>query len=311
MIDSIAGNGPVSSVVWQEVFMENLQGKVAFVTGAASGLGLVMARSLYRAGMHLVLTDIEQSALDTVRPEFEGMGDVITRQLDVMDRDDMESAARAAEQAFGKVHVVCNNAGVAFSGSTETLGYSDWDWVLGVNLQGVINGVVTFVNRMLSHGEGGHFVNTSSMAGLVPVPGLAIYNTSKYALVGMSEAMHLDLAHLNIGVSVLCPGVVSTNLPNSQRNRPVSLATDNKVVATTGNPVSDSRTKRLQELMGIVIEPEIVGDMVRHAIETNELYILTHPELQEMVELRMDSIRQASSKWESFIRDWKVNPTSG
>ncbi|MEO1912428.1 MAG: SDR family NAD(P)-dependent oxidoreductase, partial [Myxococcales bacterium] len=157
--------------------MKDIVGKVAFVTGGASGIGLAMARSFSAAGMKVVITDIEQAALDHVKDEFASSAEVILLKLDVTDRDAMEQAAQETEAAFGKVHVVCNNAGVSVGGRVDKMSGKDWDWVMGVNLGGVINGVQTFLGRIKAHGEGGHFVNTASMAGVMPIPGGSIYTT--------------------------------------------------------------------------------------------------------------------------------------
>ena len=170
--------------------MQDVAGKVAFVTGGASGMGLAMARSFSAAGMKVVIADIEQAALDAVADEFAASNaDVLALQLDVTDRAAMQRAAEATIDAFGKVHVVCNNAGVAVGGGVDAMSYEDWDWVMNVNLDGVVNGVQTFVDLIKSHGEGGHFVNTASMAGHLAFGGLGVYNTTKFAVVGMSEAM--------------------------------------------------------------------------------------------------------------------------
>ncbi|MEZ5557387.1 MAG: SDR family NAD(P)-dependent oxidoreductase [Pseudomonadales bacterium] len=198
--------------------MKDVAGKVAFVTGGASGMGLAMVRSFAAAGMKVVAADVERAALTSVEREFaDSNAQILTVQVDVTDRAAMERAADAAEDAFGSVHLVCNNAGVAVGGAIEEMSYADWDWVLNVNLTGVVNGVQTFVRRMVEHGEGGHFVNTASMAGHIAVPRLAVYNTSKFAVVGLSEAMRIDLAPHHIGVSVLCPGVVNTRIFSSGR----------------------------------------------------------------------------------------------
>jgi NADP-dependent 3-hydroxy acid dehydrogenase YdfG len=191
--------------------MRDVEGKVAFITGGASGMGLAMARSFAAAGMKVAITDIEQAALDRVAPEFAASNaDFITLAVDVTDRTAMARAADATEAAFGKVHVVCNNAGVAVGGPIDQMSYQDWDWVTRVNLDGVVNGIQTFIDRMKAHGEGGHFVNTASMAGHLALRGLSVYTATKFAVVGISETMRQDLEPHGIGVSVLCPGVVRT-----------------------------------------------------------------------------------------------------
>ncbi len=283
--------------------MQEVAGKVAFITGGASGLGLAMARAFTGAGMKVAIADIEQSALDAVADEFAGSNaEVITLKVDVSDRDAMEAAAVKTEQAFGNVHVVCNNAGVAVGGSIEDMSYQDWDWVMKVNTDGVINGVQTFVNRMLEHGEGGHFINTASMAGHMAVPGLSVYNMSKFAVVGLSEAMRADLADKGVGVSVLCPGVVSTRIFESGRNRPDHLAaeTDTASVLLTSDVTDDERAERLKELLDNALEPSQVGDMVLQALLNDDFYIFTHPELKEAVTLRGEEISNAFQRWDDF-----------
>ena len=156
--------------------MRDVTGKVAFITGGASGMGLAMARSFARAGMKVVIADIEQTALDAITAEFEASNaEFLPLRLDVTDRAAVEDAAAAAEARFEKVHVVCNNAGVVVGGPIDQMAYNDWDWVTGVNIDGVVNGIQTFTERMKAHGEGGHFVNTASMAGHISIPGLSIY----------------------------------------------------------------------------------------------------------------------------------------
>lgn len=283
--------------------MKDVAGKVAFVTGGASGMGLAMVRAFAAAGMKVAVADIERTALDRVAEEFAGgNSEVITLQLDVTDRDAMEQAADATEKAFGKVHVVCNNAGVAVGGPVDEMSYADWDWVLGVNVNGVVNGVQTFARRIESHGEGGHFVNTASMAGHLAVPGLAVYGASKFAVVGLSEVMRLDLAPKGIGVSVLCPGVVKTNIFDSGRNRPAALAGERDTAARllTGDGSEAEREARLAELLANALDPAAVGDMVLHAILTDEFYVFTHPELAEFAGSRQAEIAAAFDRWRAY-----------
>ena len=274
--------------------MKDIAGKVAFVTGGASGIGLAMARSFSAAGMKVAITDIEQAALDRVKDEFASSNaEVITLKLDVTDRDAMEQAARETESAFGKVHVVCNNAGVSVGGRVDKMNYKDWDWVMGVNLDGVINGVQTFVHRIKAHGEGGHFVNTASMAGQMPIPGGSIYTTSKFAVVGMSEVMHTDLARYNIGVSVLCPGGVFTNVGKSGRNRPANLRRETDNTRLNLGKLSET-------VMEDMLEAAVIGDMVLEAILADDLYIFSHPHLKPIVDARTAAIDESFARWSQY-----------
>ncbi|MEM7017124.1 MAG: SDR family NAD(P)-dependent oxidoreductase [Pseudomonadota bacterium] len=282
--------------------MKDVEGKVAFITGAASGMGLAMARSFSKAGMKVVIADIEQSALDTVKAEFDASGaETMTIKVDVMERDAMEAAAEATEAHFGKVHVLVNNAGVGIGGTIDKMSYQDWDWVLGVNLDGVVNGLQAFVNRIQKHGEGGHIVNTASMAGHIIVPGLGVYTATKFAVVGISETMHVELKSQNIGVSVLCPGVVNTNIFNSGRNRPEDMQAETDTADLTrsigGEIPSD---ERMAQIRNAALDPAVVGGMVLDAIIQNDLYIFTHPEMQNMVDMRSDQIRESFDRWRQY-----------
>ena len=278
--------------------MQEVAGKTAFITGGASGLGLAMARSFTGAGMKVVIADIQDDALAAAKQEFtESNADVITIKVDVTDRQALEAAAEEAEAAFEKIHVVCNNAGVAISGNIKDHTYKDWDWLMGVNVDGVINGVQVFTNRILSHGEGGHIVNTSSMAGHLPIGGLSVYNLSKYAVLGLSEAMAQDLAELNVGVSVLCPGFVNTNIFTSERNRPTNLGGSEASVFTLHEDAEE--TVDFKDM----VQPELIGEMVLHAIQNNELYIFSHPEFRESVTERMQTILGAFDRWADYRAD--------
>ena len=164
--------------------MDNLEGKVAFITGGASGIGLGMARVFHSAGMKVIIADIRQDSLESALQSFKGdTANIHTLRLDVTDRKAFENAAQEAERIFGKVHILCNNAGIYLYGPIQKATYEDWDWILNVNLGGVINGIQTFVHRIMSHGEGGHIVNTSSISGIFVAGGTGIYNTSKFAVV--------------------------------------------------------------------------------------------------------------------------------
>ncbi|MYA17524.1 MAG: SDR family NAD(P)-dependent oxidoreductase [Gammaproteobacteria bacterium] len=278
--------------------MHHLAGKTAFITGGASGIGLAMARSFSTAGMKVVVADIEREALGRVQGDFEASNaEFLTLEVDVTDRDAMEAAAVATESRFGNVHVVCNNAGVALGGPVDEMTYDDWDWILGVNIMGVVNGIRTFVDRLKAHGEGGHFVNTASMAGHVSIPGLSVYTASKFAVVGISETMRADLVAHNIGVSVLCPGMVDTNILASGRNRPKEFSGTRHWEETLGDEERDAINENVRASM---IEPALVGDMVLHAIRTDEFYVFTHPGIEPMVEMRGTEIAGAFARWREY-----------
>ena len=276
--------------------MKTLEGKVAFVTGGASGLGLAMVRAFLRAGMKVCAADIEDAALARVRAEFAGNNAFIALKLDVTDRSAMALAADDTERAFGKVHVLCNNAGVVVNGRIDSLNYKDWDWVMGMNLGGVVNGLHTFIERIKRHGEGGHIVNTASIAGQIALQGLTVYNATKYAVVGISETIRQELAPLNIGVSVLCPGIVTTGIGDSDRNRPGDL----KAERTALKAVSDIPVPPMDALLLRPLDPATVGDMVVAAIKNDDAYIFTHPELKTMVEARFQQIAAGFDRWEAY-----------
>ena len=281
--------------------MRDVLGKTAFITGGASGMGLAMARSFAAAGMKVVIADIEQAALDAVTEEFEASNaEFLALRLDVTDRDAFRDAADAAEERFQRVHVVCNNAGVAVSGPIDTMTYKDWDWVTTVNYDGVVNGIVTFAERIKAHGEGGHFVNTASMAGHVALPGMSVYTATKYAVVGISETMRADLLPHNIGVSVLCPGVVNTNIFTGSRNRPEEFAGEGAAEALLADVPADQRDARIEELRASALDPAIVGDMVLHAITDDEFYIFTHPEIEPMTDVRKNEMVDAFEYWRKY-----------
>ncbi len=286
--------------------MKDVAGKVAFVTGGASGLGLAMARSFSAAGMKVAIADIEDSALDAVRHEFaETNATVIAMKVDVSDRDAMTEAAQETFRTLGNVHVVCNNAGVAVGGNISDMTYRDWDWVTRVNLDGVVNGVMTFVNHIKGHGEGGHFVNTASMAGQIGIGGMSVYNMTKFAVVGMSESMRADLAPFNIGTSVLCPGFVATQIFSSQRNRPEKfggVSARSAIVADSSNAAS-----QIAAMMANALDPAIIGDMVLHAITTNEFYILSHPEFKPAVANRSRELDESFDRWAEYRRQHNID----
>ena len=240
-------------------------------------MGLAMGKIFAQQGMNIVLTDIEEGALDDAIAGFDAGAKVHGIVLDVADRANWTAAADEAERVFGKVHVLCNNAGVATGGVMHESSYEDWDWVLGVNLGGVVNGITTFIPRIKAHGEGGHIVNTASMAGFV-ANAAGIYSTSKFAVVGLSEALRPDLAPHNIGVSVLCPAFVATNIYASVRNRPEDL--------THGPGMDPAETAINKQMIGEGIPPEQVAQCVLAGVQSNSLYMFPHPEFSPVAEER-------------------------
>jgi NAD(P)-dependent dehydrogenase (short-subunit alcohol dehydrogenase family) len=251
--------------------MQDLPGKTAFVTGGASGIGLGIAKALLGAGMNVVIADIRQDHLDAAVAEMAGGERVLAVRLDVTDRADFTRAADAAEARFGKLHLLVNNAGVAVVGPTELATFADWDWVMGVNLGGVINGVTTMLPRILSHGEGGHIVNTSSMSGMVPVGGTTIYSTAKAAVLTMMETMRPELESRGVICSAFCPGAVQSNIANAGETRPAELA-------DSGYAEADKRRRDGGQFFHLYMTKEEVGERVLEGILNDELYILTHAE---------------------------------
>jgi NAD(P)-dependent dehydrogenase (short-subunit alcohol dehydrogenase family) len=265
--------------------MEDVKGKVAFITGGGSGIGLGMAGAFIRTGMRVVIADIRPDHLEQAARLLEAGGAVHAIQLDVTDRDAMSRAADETERVFGKVHVLCNNAGIAATGPMKLATYSDWDWTVSVNLGGVINGVQTFLPRILAHGEGGHIVNTSSMSGILPHAGAGLYITTKFAVVGMSEALRSELTVENVGVSVLCPGPVQTNIAECGRTRPAHLA-------DTGYGESD-KNRQQHSVSPLYMDAAKVGDRVLEGIKRNDLYIFTHSEFREGIRSRCEAVMAA------------------
>lgn len=263
--------------------MERLEGRVAVITGGASGIGLATARLLAREGMKLVLADIEQKTLDAAVAEFESDGvEVIGVRTDVSVRAQVQALAEAAWSRFGAVHILFNNAGVAVYGPVQEMTHEDWEWAINVNLWGVIHGVETFVPRMLEQGEEGHVISTASFAGLVPNSGLGVYCVTKYGVVALSECLYRDLRGTGLSASVLCPMLVRTQIQDSARNRPEELG---------GSARARKRNQDEQEaLQGRVLEAPEVAERVLRAIRRKELYIITHDESREFVRRRFERI---------------------
>ena len=259
--------------------MQNLPGKTAFVTGGASGIGLGIAKALLGAGMNVVIADIREDHLTAATAELGAAERVLALKLDVTDRAAYARAADAAEARFRTIHVLCNNAGVGVVGPTELATFADWDWVLGVNLGGTVNGIVILLPRILRHGEGGHIVNTASMSGLVPHPGATLYGTSKGAVVHMIECMRGELEPHGIICSAFCPGAVQSNIAEAGKTRPAALA-------DTGYAETDKRRQQGGNFFHLYRTKEEVGQRVLRGILNDELYIMTHSEFRQGVEDR-------------------------
>lgn len=268
--------------------MKEFAGKTAFITGGASGIGLGMAKAFAAAGMQVAIADIRKDHLDEAMDYFKGTGKRIHPMiLDVADRAAMARAASEAEEVFGPVHVLCNNAGINIICPLDQAGFEDWDWLINVNLGGVINGLVAFIPRFKAHGQGGHIVNTSSIAGIVAGPGSGIYSATKFAIRGLSESLRYDLAPYNIGVSVLCPGTVATNLHQSEENRP------ERYEAMADDAVRERRSVTgtlFKQVLPTGMAPEEVGEKVLRGIRSNDFYILPHPEFKEEFQESFDEI---------------------
>jgi NAD(P)-dependent dehydrogenase (short-subunit alcohol dehydrogenase family) len=259
----------------------DFKGRTAVVTGGASGIGRALLRRFAREGANVVVADLDEAGATAVAAEAQALGvKALAVRTDVTDLTQVQALAGRAFETFGGVHVLCNNAGVAAWGGLETATHHDWQWVLGVNLWGVIHGIEAFVPRMIARGEPGHIVNTASMAGLIASKGLGVYNTSKYAVVGLSETLAKDLRPHRIGVSVLCPMGVETRIRDSERNRPAALRNE----AAAAAPV---------ELMGRYLGPDVVADMVLAAIRANELYVITHDEGLEPLRRRFERMERS------------------
>lgn len=274
--------------------MENVAGKVAFVTGGASGIGLGIAKAFSNAGMKVVIADSRQEPLDEAIAWFkENGGEVTPVRLDVTDRDAYIKAADDTEARYGKIHILVNNAGVASGGRLEDITFKDWDFSIGVNITGVTNGLVIMLPRILKHGEGGHIVSTASTAGLMAVNGCIIYNTTKYAVCGMMETLAADLDGTNVGASVLIPGPTTTNLgQSSSANRPAHLQNENQQPMPP--PVDEDGKPRMPMFdTNLFMDPVETGQRVLRGIKRNDIWIHTHPEFKNGYIARQEALIRA------------------
>jgi len=268
--------------------MEQLEGKVAVVTGAASGIGFALAKAFLAEGMKVAMGDIEKSALDAAAEELrDGGGDVLAVTLDVAVADEVDRFRDVVLDNYGAVHVICNNAGVGSGGVLWELSDAQWQWVVGVDLFGVVNGIRAFVPHLVAQNEG-HVVNTASIAGMTSTPGMGPYNASKHAVVTISETLFHELRMFgapNVGVSVLCPGFVRTRIAESDRNAPAELRS-----FASGDPQAEGMRSVIQAMIDSGIEPDEVARQVLDAIKNRRFYIFTHPESINWMRARFDAI---------------------
>jgi NAD(P)-dependent dehydrogenase (short-subunit alcohol dehydrogenase family) len=273
--------------------LARVEGRTAFVTGGSSGIGLGIAQALSAAGMKVVFTYKSQAHRDAALATFPaGNPGVHAIHLDTTDREGMVRAAAEAQQVFGNVHLLVNNAGVGLPALLSNVSWQDWDWAMDVNINGVFNGIRTFLPHMLAHGEGAHIVTTASSAGIVAGT-LGVYATTKFAVVGMMESLRTEMEGRNIGVSVFCPGLVRSSIFDSERNRPAAHGTARAPVRPPplkpGAPPID--------LMAAAMDPMDAGRLVLEGIRRNDLYILTHPEFHPVV------LERVTLMLESFSRE--------
>ena len=276
--------------------MKDFAGRTAFVTGGANGVGIGLVRALLAQGCNVAMADIRPASIEAAlraldNPRAMGV------EADVSSRKDLALAAEAVEAKFGVVSLLFNNAGVNLFQTIEESSYDDWDWLMGVNLDGPINGVMTFVPRMIRAGQGGYVVNTASMAGFLAAGVCGIYNTSKFAVRGLSESLRASLAPHGIGVSVLCPGLVKSYIYASDEVRPAGLKAGAK-------PVNTENVKRLAEVHEFGMEPDVIAARVLEAIAEDRFHIFTHPEFK-------DELSEVFGEIMRDFRDYPVDPGHG
>jgi NAD(P)-dependent dehydrogenase (short-subunit alcohol dehydrogenase family) len=273
--------------------MKDFAGRTAFVTGGANGIGIGLVRALLAEGCNVAVADIRQRSIDAALQSLPGKN-VMGVQLDVSSRTAMAQAADQVEARFGPVTLLFNNAGVNLFQTSEQSSYDDWDWIMGVNLHGPINGVVTFAPRMIAGGKGGYIVNTASMAAFLAAGVPGIYNTTKFAVRGLSQSLRASLAPHGIGVSVLCPGLVKSYIYASDDIRPDALKTSAK-------PVDAANVKRLADIHEFGMEPDVIAARVLEAMREDRFHIFSHPEFR-------DELREVFDEVLADFRDYPADP---
>lgn len=264
--------------------MQDFSGKVAFITGGGSGVGLGQAKVFAQAGARIVLADIRPDHLDAALAYFRGIGTPAHGVLlDVTDRAAFERAAQETESVVGPVQLLFNTAGVSMFGPLEDSTYEDYDWMMGVNFGGVVNGIRTFVPRMIRLGEGGYIVNTASMSGLIASGPAGIYSASKFAVVGLSQALRQSLDRYDIGVSVLCPGNVNTNIAEAVHTRPAHLG-------NSGYHIDDEVMDAFRNIYSAGMDPVTLAEHTMEAMSRNQLYVIPYPEMRQRLVDHFESI---------------------
>jgi NAD(P)-dependent dehydrogenase (short-subunit alcohol dehydrogenase family) len=273
--------------------MDDFQGKVAFITGGASGAGLGQAKVFAAEGCKIVIADIRQDHLDQATAELRGRGaEIHPIRLDITDRAAFADAADEAERVFGPVHLLFNTAGVSIFGPLEKATYDDYDWIMGVNFGGVVNGMQSFVPRMIAHGQGGHVINTASLGCFTAGSIAGIYCASKFAVHGITMAMRDALSKHGIGVSVLCPANIRSNIAESVRTRPAHLS-------NSGYIVDEDEISALHEIYAQGMDPEELARHVLEAVRRNEFYVIPYPEARAGLETAFQQVLDAIPPLES------------
>jgi NADP-dependent 3-hydroxy acid dehydrogenase YdfG len=286
--------------------MKNVEGKTAFITGGASGAGFGMAKVFSENGMKVVIADIRRDSLERAVEKFNNNPNIHAVELDVTDREAFARAADESERVFGKVHIVCNNAGINLFVPIEECTYNDWDWVMGVNFGGVVNGLQTFIPRIRKHDEGGHIVNTASMAAFLPAASASIYTAAKFGVRGISEALRLSLYKYNIGVSVFCPGLINSTIYESEKIRPAKLSSPENTAK------NQKFMDKLPEIHKFGMDPEEVGEKVLAGIKKNSMYIFSHPEfkeeMKELFDIALNSLpNEEAPEQRAAFEQWRRN----
>jgi NAD(P)-dependent dehydrogenase (short-subunit alcohol dehydrogenase family) len=280
--------------------MKKFTGKIAVITGAASGIGLGIARRCMKEGMKVVLADVEEKALTNAEAEMKAAGaNVLAVLTDVSKAQDVEALAGRTLDTYGAVHLLFNNAGVTTGAAVWEYTLADWEWVIGVNLWGVIHGLRTFVPIMLEQNTESHIVNTASIGGLITYPASGAYEVTKHGIVALSETLSYELADYSdkIKVSVLCPAAVNTRIIDAERNRMITSRTEPKKELT---PEVQMRRKALRQTLESGMSPNEVANHVFQAIKEEKFYILTHPKWNALVQMRMENILQGRIPTDPF-----------